>query len=160
MRETRVRSLGGEDLLEEGMATHSSILRRIPGRATVHEVAESDTTERLAQHSTYSGLPTRWQKSGRQGRPSPIHFILFMTLRTAFAHSGSWITVDWLIQSLKNPLISSHNSQFYYLGSEARRSQINPLGILTFDRVNSFPLPPASPLNCHELVTSNDPGLI
>ena len=32
MRETRVQSLGSEDLLEEGMATHSSILaRRIPG---------------------------------------------------------------------------------------------------------------------------------
>ena len=31
MRETRVPSLGWEDLLEEGMATHSSILaRRIP----------------------------------------------------------------------------------------------------------------------------------
>ena len=26
MRETRVQSLGSEDLLEEGMATHSSIL--------------------------------------------------------------------------------------------------------------------------------------
>ena len=31
MRETRVQSLGGEDPLEEGMATHSSILAwRIP----------------------------------------------------------------------------------------------------------------------------------
>ena len=31
MQETRVRSLGGEDPLEEGMATHSSILAwRIP----------------------------------------------------------------------------------------------------------------------------------
>ena len=31
MRETRVQSLGREDPLEEGMATHSSILaRRIP----------------------------------------------------------------------------------------------------------------------------------
>ena len=31
MRENRVRSMGWEDLLEEGMATHSSILgRRIP----------------------------------------------------------------------------------------------------------------------------------
>ena len=31
MRETRVRSLGWEDLLEKGMATHSSILAwRIP----------------------------------------------------------------------------------------------------------------------------------
>ena len=31
MLETRVQSLGGEDLLEEGMATHSSVLAwRIP----------------------------------------------------------------------------------------------------------------------------------
>ena len=32
MRETRVQSLGGEDLLEKEMATHSSVLAwRIPG---------------------------------------------------------------------------------------------------------------------------------
>ena len=32
MQETQVRSLGQEDLLEKGMATHSSILAwRIPG---------------------------------------------------------------------------------------------------------------------------------
>ena len=49
MRETWVRSLGWEDLLEEGMATHSSILAwRIPmdrgaWRATVHGVAKSRT---------------------------------------------------------------------------------------------------------------------
>ena len=31
MKETQVQSLGGEDLLEKGMATHASILaRRIP----------------------------------------------------------------------------------------------------------------------------------
>ena len=47
--ETQVQFLGWEDLLEEGMATHSSILAwRIPmdrgaWRATVHEVAESQT---------------------------------------------------------------------------------------------------------------------
>ena len=48
MRETWVRSLGQEDPLEEGMATHSSILAwRIPwteepgGLQTVHGVAES-----------------------------------------------------------------------------------------------------------------------
>ena len=46
-----VRSLGQEDPLEEGMATHSSILAwRIPldrgaWRATIHRVAESDMTE-------------------------------------------------------------------------------------------------------------------
>ena len=44
MQETRVRSLGEEDPLEEGMATHSSILawRTPTGRgawwATVHEL--------------------------------------------------------------------------------------------------------------------------
>ena len=49
MREAQVRSLGWEDLLEEGMATHSTILAwRIPmdrgaWQATVHGVAKSRT---------------------------------------------------------------------------------------------------------------------
>ena len=49
MQETWVRSLGGEDPLEKGIATHSSILaRRIPKdrgawQATVHGVAKSRT---------------------------------------------------------------------------------------------------------------------
>ena len=51
MQETWVPSLGQEDSLEKGMATHSSILAwRIPmdrgtWQATVHEVAKLDTTE-------------------------------------------------------------------------------------------------------------------
>ena len=51
MQETWVRSLGWEDPLEEGLATHSSILAwRIPTdrgawRATVHGIAELDMTE-------------------------------------------------------------------------------------------------------------------
>ena len=51
MKETWVRSPGQEDPLEEGMATHSSVLVcRIPWTeeacwATVRGVAESDTTE-------------------------------------------------------------------------------------------------------------------
>ena len=51
-QETWVRSLGQEDPPEEGMVTHSSIPAwRIPwieepgGLHTVHEIAESDTTE-------------------------------------------------------------------------------------------------------------------
>ena len=60
MQETQVQFLGGEDPLEEGMATHSSILTwRIPMDrgawwATVHGFAELDMIERLstAQHGT------------------------------------------------------------------------------------------------------------
>ena len=44
MQEYRVQSLDWEDPLEEGMATHSSILAwRIPWWATVHGVAKSWT---------------------------------------------------------------------------------------------------------------------
>ena len=54
MLETQVRALDCEDPLEEGMATHSSILAwRIPMdigalKATVHGAAEWDRTERLS----------------------------------------------------------------------------------------------------------------
>ena len=58
MLEIRVRSLGWEDPLEEGMATHSRILAwRIPldrcaWQATVQSSQKSDMTEQLssAQH--------------------------------------------------------------------------------------------------------------
>ena len=54
MQDTWVRPLGWEDSLEEGMATHSSILTwRIPmdrgaWRAAVHGVTKSDRTKRLS----------------------------------------------------------------------------------------------------------------
>ena len=45
VQEMEVRSLGSEDPLEKGMATHSSILvwRSLWGEATVHGVAKSRT---------------------------------------------------------------------------------------------------------------------
>ena len=57
MQETWVQSLRWEDPLEEGMATHSSILAwRIPmdrraWQATVRRVTESDLTEQLSRHN-------------------------------------------------------------------------------------------------------------
>ena len=58
MQETRVRSLGRKDPLEEGMATHSSILAwrtptdREAWRSTIHRVTQGWT--RLKRLSTYS----------------------------------------------------------------------------------------------------------
>ena len=56
-KETWVRSLGQEDLLEEGMATHSSFLAwripmdRGPWQAAVHRVAKSQTPlKQLSMH--------------------------------------------------------------------------------------------------------------
>ena len=49
MQKTQIRSLGGEDLLEKGMATHSSTLAwrtpctEEPGGAAVHGVTKSPT---------------------------------------------------------------------------------------------------------------------
>ena len=57
VRESWVQSLGWEDPLEKGKATHSSILawRILEGRgawrATVHGVAESDMTEQISTHN-------------------------------------------------------------------------------------------------------------
>ena len=62
MQETWDRSLGGEDPLEKGMATHSSILAwRIPwteesGGLQSTGSQESDTTERLHFHFSLSCL--------------------------------------------------------------------------------------------------------
>ena len=59
MQEMQVRSLGWEDSLEKGMATHSSVLGlenstdRGAWPATVHRIAESDTNESLVHTHTH-----------------------------------------------------------------------------------------------------------
>ena len=65
LRKTQVRSLGWEDPLEKEMETHSSTFaweNPMDGEAwwaTVHRVAESDTTERLhlLTLGSYTGFP-------------------------------------------------------------------------------------------------------
>ena len=62
--ETWVRSLGWEDTLEEGMATHSSILAwRIPmGRGAwqaTRGCKELDTTEQWTKHGTGTNVHFR-----------------------------------------------------------------------------------------------------
>ena len=59
MQETRVQSLGRDNPLEKGMATHSSILaRRIPGTEEpvgygLWSCKELDMTERLTLYTIY-----------------------------------------------------------------------------------------------------------
>ena len=56
MQETQVQSLGGEDSLEEEMATHSSILAwrlsmdRGDWQATVHGIMKSQTRHEVHMH--------------------------------------------------------------------------------------------------------------
>ena len=73
MRETWVRSLGGKDPLEEGMATHSSILAwRIPMDRGAWwllstGVTESDTTKRsIAAVSRVGGQDSPLGKERRR----------------------------------------------------------------------------------------------
>ena len=69
MQDTWLPSLGWEDPLEEGMATHSSILVwKIPMDrgawwATVHGAAKSQTRLSDLAHSTWLILIVVWQKS-------------------------------------------------------------------------------------------------
>ena len=83
MQRAWVPSLGWEDSLEEGSATHSSILAwRMPvdrraWRATVHGVAESDTTERLSTTRVLeeSGSPFYRMSGSRSTAPSKNLFL-------------------------------------------------------------------------------------
>ena len=48
MQETWIRSLGWEDPLEKGKATHSSVLAWRTPWSAAHGIAESDTTQQLS----------------------------------------------------------------------------------------------------------------
>ena len=69
-----VRSLGREDSLQEGMATHSSVLAwRIPWTVTIHRVTKSQT--RLEWFSTHREVFKRKKINKRMPGTHPRPFI-------------------------------------------------------------------------------------
>ena len=69
MQETQVLSLGWEDPMEKGMATHSSILAcRVPwteepGRLQSKGHKKSDMTERPTQPFSFVSSSIKWRKT-------------------------------------------------------------------------------------------------
>ena len=68
MQETRIQSLGWEDPLEEGMATHSGILawritERGAWKATVHSMAKSQIQVKQLNTHTHTHTHTRIKKA-------------------------------------------------------------------------------------------------
>ena len=71
MWETWVRSLGWEDPLEKGKATHYSVLAMENSMdLTVHGVTESDTTERLSLSRARACIEV---DTGKTGEPDTAH---------------------------------------------------------------------------------------
>ena len=62
MQQTWVRSLGWEDPLEEGMATHSSILAwRIPMDSRASQARVQGVTKSRTRLSDFTSLPITWR---------------------------------------------------------------------------------------------------
>ena len=71
MCETWVQSLGWEDPLEKGKATHYSVLAMENSMdLTVHGVTESDTTERLSLSCARACIEV---DTGKTGEPDTAH---------------------------------------------------------------------------------------
>ena len=83
MQETQVWSLGWEDTLEKGMATHSSILAWEIPRTNLesHRVPESDTTEQLTH----------------------THELQMVKSRAEVQKALLWIPVLWLSDFVQTP---------------------------------------------------------
>ena len=90
MRKTWVRSLGWEDPLEKGTATHSSILAwRIPW--TVQSVGSQSRTHRATFTFTLDHK-TAWAQHGfsyvKKATPSSVHFLQAPAPLTLAAYNG------------------------------------------------------------------------
>ena len=67
MQETRVWSLGQEDPLEKGMATHSSVLAwRIPGTGEPGELPSMGSHSRTRLKRLSSSSSSMWKKNGKK----------------------------------------------------------------------------------------------
>ena len=75
MQEAWLRSLGWEDPLEKGKATHSSILVWENSTDSPRGCEELDSTERLSLPRLYSGLPS-W-KVQCTGKLCTLYFCLY-----------------------------------------------------------------------------------
>ena len=101
MQEAWVQSLGWEESLEEGMATHSNILAwRIPmdrgaWQGTLHGVAESDTEQlstywqwaiRSQNLKSFTIIPERGEEGGgREGEGKYLHISLTKHVQNVYA---------------------------------------------------------------------------
>ena len=100
MRETRVQSLGWEDLLEKEMAPHSSILAwkipwmEEPGRLQSMGLKESDTTEQLHLLFTTEQMCAHL--------PNPYHNPTYQEIR--FSHHCCCCLVTKSYPTLYNPM--------------------------------------------------------
>ena len=113
--ETWVRSLGGEDPLEECMATHSSILAwRIPmdrgaWRATVHGVAKSrtrlsDSAQHNSVRNSQNSFLLKTSKLGKRTIGSKKNYSLSKWVGTIFLPS-SWLVIFQLCGSFISRLL-------------------------------------------------------
>ena len=86
MQETQVQSLGQEDTLEKGMATHSNILAwRGPWQATDHGVTNSWTWLRDWQTYTHKMWSSWWRGvCGQRLSPEFTTWVSPVTIRSSF----------------------------------------------------------------------------
>ena len=117
MQETWVRSLGWEDPLGKGMATHSSILDwRIPGSQRVRRdwVAFTFTFNHLTDLHQHHAI-----KASRNGdwaikRPRWVH-LRTVTRKREVRGTGQWVWEDWKVRFKNLSCLWLREAVWYFL---------------------------------------------